>query len=99
MPGVIYGVIALALFLYTVALLARFIWSILTSLNPALHPSGAVTVVVESVYTITDPAIKGLNRLIPPVQLGQVQLRLSELLLFFVSSFAWQWFMSASLRN
>lgn len=99
MSAIIYGSIGLVLFGYTLLLLGRFVWSILSSLNPYLRPKGWAVVVVETIYTLTDPPIKALNRLIPPVTLANITFRLSELLLFLVCSWSWPWFVGMSLRS
>ena len=46
------------------------------------RPSGVVLVVAETVYTVTDPPVRALRRVIPPLRLGQVQLDLAFLVLF-----------------
>ncbi|KRF36224.1 YggT family protein [Nocardioides sp. Soil805] len=43
-------------------------------------PTGILLVVLEVVYTITDPPIKALRKVIPPLRLGSVMLDLSFLL-------------------
>ncbi len=40
-------------------------------------PSGPLLLVLEVVYSITDPPIKALRRVIPPLRLGSVALDLS----------------------
>jgi YggT family protein len=40
-------------------------------------PHGPVLVVLEGVYTITDPPVKALRRVIPPLRLGGVAIDLS----------------------
>ncbi|WP_244247112.1 YggT family protein [Nocardioides euryhalodurans] len=40
-------------------------------------PSGPLLVVLEVVYSVTDPPIKALRRVIPPIRLGSVALDLS----------------------
>ena len=40
-------------------------------------PSGPVLVLLEVVYSVTDPPIKALRRVIPPLRLGAVALDLS----------------------
>ena len=44
------------------------------------EPSGPLVVVLEVVYTATDPPIRALRRVIPPLRLGAVVLDLSFLL-------------------
>jgi len=43
-------------------------------------PSGPLLVVLEIVYSITDPPIKALRRVIPPLRLGQIAIDLSFLI-------------------
>lgn len=43
-------------------------------------PRGALLVVLEAVYTVTDPPIKLLRRFIPPLRLGSISLDLSFLI-------------------
>ena len=50
------------------------------------RPRGALLVVAEAVYTITDPPLKALRRLIPPLTLGAVRLDLAFLVLMLVTS-------------
>ncbi len=40
-------------------------------------PRGVLLVLLEVVYSITDPPIKALRRVVPPLRLGQVALDLS----------------------
>jgi YggT family protein len=48
------------------------------------EPKGAVVVVLEVIYSITDPPLKLLRRFIPPLRLGGVSLDLSFLVLFVI---------------
>ena len=49
------------------------------------RPKGPVLVVAEVVYTATDPPLKLLRRLIPPLRLGSVQLDLAFFILFLLT--------------
>ncbi len=48
-------------------------------------PSGPLLVVLEVVYSITDPPIKALRRVVPPLRLGSVALDLSFILVMIVA--------------
>lgn len=63
-------------------LLARIIIEMIQSFSRNWRPTGVLVVVFEVLFTITDPPVKLLRRLIPPVRLGAVQLDLSVLVLF-----------------
>ena len=43
-------------------------------------PRGVLLVVLEVVYSITDPPIKALRRVIPPLRIGSISLDLSFLI-------------------
>jgi YggT family protein len=47
-----------------------------------------VLVVAEVVYTITDPPLRALRKVIPPLRLGSVSLDLSFLVLIFLVQIA-----------
>nr|WP_279536365.1 YggT family protein [Nocardioides ochotonae] len=44
------------------------------------QPTGLLLLVLEAVYTVTDPPIKALRRVIPPLRLGSIALDLSFLI-------------------
>ena len=43
-------------------------------------PRGVLLVALEGVYSITDPPIKALRRVIPPLRIGSISLDLSFLI-------------------
>jgi YggT family protein len=45
-------------------------------------PHGVLLVCLEAVYSVTDPPIKALRRVIPPLRIGHFALDLSMLLVF-----------------
>ena len=45
-------------------------------------PRGVLLVALEGVYSVTDPPIKALRRVIPPLRIGNFALDLSMLLVF-----------------
>ncbi len=66
-----------ALFAFSLALWGRLIVDLVQVINPTWRPSGVVLVLVELVFTITDPVLKFLRRLIPPLRLGAVAIDLA----------------------
>jgi YggT family protein len=49
------------------------------------EPRGVLLVLLEGVYTVTDPPIKAMRRVIPPLRLGTVALDLSFLVVMLVA--------------
>lgn len=73
---------------YTWILLARVILSWVPMFAPGWTPRGPVLVLVEFVYSLTDPPVKVLGKIFKPVRLGNVALDLSVLILFIVLQLA-----------
>lgn len=69
---------------YLLLLVARWIMDLVFAFSRSFRPSGPATLGFEVVYTATDPPLKLLRRLIPPLRLGSVALDLAFLVLFVV---------------
>ena len=50
------------------------------------RPAGAVAALLEIAYSATDPPLRALRRVIPPLRLGSFALDLAYIVLFFVVS-------------
>nr|WP_275578548.1 YggT family protein [Yimella sp. NH-Cas1] len=75
------SVLATILYLYFIVLLARLVFDWIQVFAREWRPKGPVLVVAEGVYTLTDPPLKALRKVIPPLRLGQVRLDLAFLVL------------------
>ena len=75
------SVLATILNLYFIVLLARLVFDWIQVFAREWRPKGPVLVVAEGVYTLTDPPLKALRKVIPPLRLGQVRLDLAFLVL------------------
>ena len=65
-------------------LLARIVVEMIASFSRGWSPRGGLAVVLEWLFTITDPPVKALRKVIKPVRLGQISLDLSVLVLFVI---------------
>lgn len=83
-----FGAVYLALLVYVVVLLLRLVFDWIQVFARDWRPRGLVLVVAESVYTVTDPPLRLLRRVIPPLRFGGVQLDLGFMVLMFVLWFA-----------
>jgi YggT family protein len=72
-------------FLFLVLLIGRFILELVQSFARDWRPHGVVLVIAELVYTVTDPPLGLLRRLIPPIRLGGLSLDLGLMLLFILT--------------
>lgn len=50
------------------------------------RPTGPVLVVAEATYTVTDPPLRFLRRLLPPLAIGNVRLDVAFLVLMLACS-------------
>ncbi len=74
-------VLATVLWLYFIILIARIVFDLVQAFARSWEPRGPLLLLVEIVYTVTDPPLRALRRVIPPLRLGAVMLDLSFLVL------------------
>ena len=89
-----WGVVEYLLYLYVVILLARIVIETTRQFARSWRPVGLAAIGLEGVYMATDPPIKALRRLVPPLQLGAVSIDLSILILL-LSVLALNWVVSS----
>jgi YggT family protein len=80
----IWAAIGLALLIFYVMVVARLIAETTRSFARSWRPAGFTAVGLEIIYTITDPPMKLLRRLIPPLRLGGVSIDISVIVLFIL---------------
>ena len=74
-------ILELVLWLFFVLLIARLVLDYVQMFARSWRPTGPLLVVAEVVYTITDPPLRALRKVIPPLRIGSVSLDLSFLVL------------------
>ncbi|HKY57688.1 MAG TPA: YggT family protein [Aeromicrobium sp.] len=62
-------------------LLARFIIDWVQVLARSWRPTGFVAVLCEAIFTITDPPLRAIRGVIPPIRMGGAMLDLSPMVL------------------
>lgn len=72
-----------ALLMLMLMLLARVALSWVFAFARDWQPRGFSALMVESVYVVTDPLIKPLRRVLPPLTIGMIRLDVAFLLVFF----------------
>ena len=72
--------------IFLVFLITRLVFEYVFMFAREYTPTGVVLVIVEAVYTVTDPPLKLLRRFIPPLRLGSVAIDLSFLALFILTN-------------
>lgn len=76
-----FAVIGLVLFVFYLLILARVVVDTTRSFARNWRPTGAAAIGFELVYLSTDPPVKALRRLIPPLRIGPIAVDLSVWLL------------------
>ena len=79
-----WQIVSSVLLVFLVLLFARFVVDWVMVLARSWRPSGLVAAGLEVVYSTTDPPLKALRRVIPPLNLGAVRLDLGFMVLLIV---------------
>jgi YggT family protein len=72
------------LFAFWLLLTARVVIELVRAFAREWRPAGGVAVTLETIYTVTDPPVRLVRRIIPMVRIGGVGLDLSIMVLLLV---------------
>ncbi len=75
-------IIEYVLWFFIAFMWVRFVTEWVQVFARSWSPRGVLLVALEAVYSVTDPPIKALRRVIPPLRIGNFALDLSMLLVF-----------------
>jgi len=70
-------IVCILLTVYYIILLAR----VISSFFP-VPPSGPIRTVVSAIYAVTEPVLRPIRGLLPPLRMGMVGLDLSPIIVF-----------------
>ena len=84
MKSIIGQIVYLVLFFFLLTLLSRFVMSTVLAYGRRWHPGRGSAAALEVVWSVTDPALKPLRRVIPPLRVGTVSVDLSALVLLLI---------------
>ncbi|MET4053464.1 YggT family protein [Frigoribacterium sp. PvP054] len=62
------------LLIFFLLMWARFVLDLAQSFSRGWRPKGPVLLLAEAAYTVTDPPIRRVRKILPPVRLGSVAL-------------------------
>jgi len=88
MLDIVISALLFVLNLFFIALICRLVLDWIQVLARDWRPRGPILVFAEGVYTVTEPPLKALRRVIPPLSLGGIRLDLAFLVLILAVSFA-----------
>lgn len=72
--------------IFSLILVFRIVIEMTQSFSRNWRPQRWFILIAEPIFVVTDPPVKALRRIIPPLRLGGVALDLSVLVLFFALS-------------
>jgi YggT family protein len=76
----------LVLQVFRLFLIFRLIMEYVFLLARSFRPTGIVAALLELAYSVTDPPLKALRKVLPPLRIGQFSLDLGFLVLFILVS-------------
>ncbi len=85
MLSAIATVLYVLVLLFVVAMLVRIIYDVVQMVAREWRPQGLALVAAEVVYTTTDPPLKAVRRVVPPLRLGGMAIDLAFLLLMLAA--------------
>ena len=77
-------VASFVLLVFFILLIARLVFDYVMMFARSWRPSGVAAAGLEVVYSVTDPPLKALRRIIPPLRLGNFSIDLGFMVLLFV---------------
>lgn len=80
---VVWQVLATILTVYWIVFIARLILDLVQMLARNWTPRGPLLLLAELIYTLTDPPLRALRRVIPPLRIGNVAFDLAFLIVIF----------------
>ena len=79
----VLGLAYFVLLVFFILLIARLVFDYVMMFARSWRPSGVAAVGLEVVYSVTDPPLKALRRVIPPLRLGNFSIDLGFMVLLF----------------
>ena len=77
-------VLRFVVFLYFLVLIGRVVFDWIRIFARESRTRGGALLVAEPIYTLTEPPLRALRKVIPPLRLGGVSVDLSFMVLFFI---------------
>lgn len=84
MLSILFQVLYLLVYLFLLLLLARFVMSAVLQFGRRWQPGRGAAAGLEMVWSVTDPPLRALRRVIPPLRIGTVSIDLASLVLLVI---------------
>lgn len=79
--SIVFTLLYLLLLLFFLALMVRLVFDWVQVFARDWRPRGVALLAASGIYTVTDPPLRMLRRLIPPLRLGSISLDIGFMLL------------------
>ncbi|MCL2090137.1 MAG: YggT family protein [Micrococcales bacterium] len=92
--NIVFSLLYVVTLVYVLIMFMRLILDWVQVFSRQWRPTGPLLVVAEVVYTATDPPLKALRKVLPPIGFGQIRFDLAFLVLMLgcfvlLNVFAW----------
>lgn len=84
MLSILFQVLYLIVFFFVLTLLSRFVLGAVLQYGRRWQPGRAASAGLETVWSVTDPPLRALRRVIPPLRIGTVSIDLASLVLLVI---------------
>ncbi|WP_089157216.1 YggT family protein [Micromonospora sp. NBS 11-29] len=84
MLSILFQVLYLLLYFFLLVLLARFVLGAVLAYGRRWQPGRGASAGLEVVWSVTDPPLRALRRVIPPLRIGTVSIDLASLVLLVI---------------
>jgi YggT family protein len=81
----VLSILHIALWIFIALMWIRFVVDWVQIFARNWTPTGFLLIVLELVYSVTDPPIKALRKVIPPLRIGTISLDLSFVIVMIVA--------------
>lgn len=86
--SIVFSLLYLLLLVFLLALLIRLVFDWVQVFARDWKPKGPALVLASGVYSVTDPPLRKLRRILPPLRLGNISLDLAFLALLLLTYIA-----------
>lgn len=83
--GLVTDLLAFVVLLFVVLMLVRLVLEWIQVFARDWRPRGVVLVVAEAAYTVTDPPLRAVRKVVPPLNLGGLRLDLAFVIVMFAA--------------
>ncbi|MEH1169383.1 YggT family protein [Micromonospora sp. CPCC 205539] len=98
MLSILLQVLYLILYVFLLFLLSRFVLSAVLQYGRRWQPGRRASAGLESVWSVTDPPLNALRRVIPPLRIGTVSIDLASLVLLVILFVLMEFVLGPSIR-